>query len=245
MSPRLRAVQSVIGHDFANPALLQRALTHSSVNHHSGRKDTPDNERLEFLGDAVLQLTLSEWLYESMPEADEGALTKRRALLVSTRALARLARRMELGTHLEIGRGEDAQGGRGKDNILADAVEAVLGAVYLDGGLDAAREFVRRHFSQGAEHEAEDERETNPKGSLQEICQAFGPVNLRYEIAHESGPDHAKFFTAIVLWDEEALGSGEGRSKREAETRAAHAALHGEALKASLERRGKPILNPP
>lgn len=245
MSPRLRAVQSVIGHDFANAALLQQALTHSSVNHHSGRRDTPDNERLEFLGDAVLQLTLSEWLYESMPGADEGTLTKRRALLVSTRALARLARELELGTHLEIGRGEDAQGGRDKDNILADAVEAVLGAVYLDGGLDAARDFVRRHFRQGAEHKADDESETNPKGRLQEICQAFGPVNLRYEIIHESGPDHAKAFKSAVYWDDDELGTGEGRSKREAETHAARAALHGVALKASLERRRAPILQPP
>lgn len=245
MSPRLRAVQSVIGHDFANAALLEQALTHSSVNHHSGRQDTPDNERLEFLGDAVLQLTLSEWLYESMPGADEGALTKRRALLVSTRALARLARELELGAHLEIGRGEHTHGGRDKDNILADAVEAVLGAVYLDGGLDAARDFVRRHFRQGAEHKADDESETNPKGRLQEICQAFGPVNLRYEIIHESGPDHAKAFQSAVYWDDDELGTGEGRSKREAETHAARAALHGAALKASLERRRAPILQPP
>lgn len=245
MSPRLRAVQSVIGHDFTHAALLDQALTHSSVNHNSGRKDKPDNERLEFLGDAVLQLTLSEWLYESMPDSDEGTLTKCRAQLVSTRALAHLARRLGLGPHLHMGRGEDIQGGREKDNILADAIEAILGAVYLDGGQAAARAFVRQHFSQSPDIRADNESETNPKGRLQEICQAFGPVNLRYEITQETGPDHAKSFTSIVLWDEEPLGTGEGRSKREAETRAAHAALHSESLSAALKSRQTRIIKSP
>ncbi|HCN29086.1 MAG TPA: ribonuclease III [Verrucomicrobiales bacterium] len=245
MSPRLETAQNIAGHVFQNPALLEQALTHSSVNHNSAKERAPNNERLEFLGDAVLQLALSEWLYERLQTADEGALTKLRAQLVSTRALARLSRQLGLGSHMLIGRGEEAVGGRENENILADVVEAVLGAIYLDGGLAAAQGFVRRHFAEALDAAGRLEHEGNPKGCLQEICQTLGPVNLRYEIIAESGLDHAKNFTAAVLWDDEPLGTGTGASKKEAEIRAASAALESEALQSSLKRRGAPIIQPP
>lgn len=225
----MSALEQVIGHTFRDPALLQLALTHGSVGYENQRSQA-DNQRLEFLGDAVLQLALSHLLYSQQPLADEGVLTKARAQLVSTKALARLARQMGLGSHLIMGRGEEASGGRERESALADALEAVAGAIYLDAGSDAAVAFATRLFSPDLEALERGPLERNPKGDLQELIQAVSVIPAQYQIVGEDGPDHAKNFVSSVSWQGHGLGEGRGRSKKEAETQAAQAALDNPAL---------------
>ncbi|MFO1484187.1 MAG: ribonuclease III [Verrucomicrobiaceae bacterium] len=217
-------LETILGHTFREPALLQQALTHGSVGYESQRPQA-DNQRLEFLGDAVLQLALSELLYQRQPHADEGMLTKARAQLVSTKALARLARRIDLGPHLLMGRGEEAHGGRDRDSSLADALEAIAGAIYLDGGNQAARQFAERLFAEDLHALSQGPLEPNPKGELQELVQAVSTTPLLYQIISAEGPDHAKNFVSTVSWLAMELGRGTGRSKKEAEVQAAQAAL--------------------
>ena len=237
MPSRLESAQTALGHTFRDSRLLDDALTHGSVNHETGKARWKTNQRLEFLGDAVLQLTLSEWLYERFPHEDEGGLTKRRAQIVSARALAGVARRLDIGLFLVLGRGEENHGGRERDNILADALESVLGAIHLDGGMDAARAWVRRHFGPEIEGAMQFREDQNPKGRLQEICQCLGPIAPEYTILHTSGFDHARTFTARVSWAGTDLGEGSGRSKREAESAAARHALDQTDLEARLRAR--------
>ena len=221
-------LETAIGYTFRDRLKLVQALTHGSLGYESQRSQ-PDNQRLEFLGDAVLQLTLSEMLYHKHPEADEGVLTKSRAQFVSTKAFAEVARRVNLGAHLLMGRGEEASGGRERDSALADALEAIAGAIYLDGGLEAATGFTRMLFGPLLDAMADVPEEQNPKGHLQELLQVTGTAAPTYAIVSESGPDHAKAFEATVQWQGAVLGRGQGRSKKEAEVDAARSALRSEA----------------
>jgi ribonuclease-3 len=220
----LDILQQRLGHTFADAALLRLALTHPSVTPETGDR-TQSNQRLEFLGDAVLQLSLSHAFYEKFPALDEGPLTKARAKLVNSRALAEHARALDLGAHLALGHGEEATGGREKPSVLADAFEAVLGAIYLDGGFAAAREFVLREFSTMLEAVSAAPGIDNPKGELQELLQAGFEEAPVYEMVSATGPDHARSFECRVLHGGAELARGTGPSKKDAESAAALAAL--------------------
>lgn len=226
-------LETILGHTFRDPALLLLALTHGSLGYESQRAFA-DNQRLEFLGDAVLQLTLSHLLFQRLPQADEGVLTQARAQLVSTKALARIARRIGLGAHLRIGRGEEANGGRDRDSTLADGLEAIAGAIHLDAGSDAALHFSAHLFAEDLEALSRGPLDTNPKGQLQELIQAVSTLAPLYQIVGEEGPDHAKNFIACVTWQGRELGRGAGHSKKEAETQAAQAALDHPDLQKQL-----------
>lgn len=219
------ALQDLIGYRFENTALLEEALTHASVSYERQARQA-DNQRLEFLGDAVIQLTLSQILFAKLPSADEGILTKARAQMVSTKGLATLSAELGIGDFLTMGRGEEANGGRTRESTLADALEAIAGAVFLDGGIDAAIALTRRLFHRGIESLQQGELvESNPKGQLQEWIQAVDASPPEYSIVNESGQDHDKRFVAEVRWGGDQIGRGEGRSKKEAETAAAADAL--------------------
>ncbi len=233
------SIENVIGYQFTDPRILAEALTHASVSYETQRPHA-DNQRLEFLGDAVLQLTLSHELYRLLPDADEGILTKARAQLVSTKALAQLARALCLGKFIRMGRGEEANGGRDRDNSLADSLESLTGAIYLDGGLDAARTFILSAFDSELTRLTHSPLEQNPKGQLQEMIQAVASSPPTYAIISESGPDHFKDFEATVTWQGRLLGRGRGRSKKEAEIEAARTALEDDALPALLRETSEP-----
>ncbi len=226
-------LEKVIAYKFRNPLILAEALTHASLAYESQRPHF-DNQRLEFLGDAVLQLTLSDELFRRMKSADEGTLTKARSQLVSTKALAKMARLMNLGAYMLMGRGEEANGGRGRENTLADVFEALTGAVFLDGGLAAAKTFVTRSFAAEFEALLHAPLELNPKGALQEVIQSNGDSPPVYAIISSAGPDHLKSFDAVVSWKGVALGRGTGKSKKEAEIEAARAALDNPVLQRLL-----------
>ncbi len=217
-------LESRLGYKFRNSFLLAEAMTHPSLAYES-RRPHFDNQRLEFLGDAVLQLILTEDLFRMFPDFPEGILTKLRSRLVSRRALARFALTIDLGAYVLLGKGEEATGGRRRTSTLADAFEALIGAVYMDGGFDAARELVLRLFQKEIEALAGSPEEKNPKGELQESLQALRPEAPEYEILSESGPDHRKVFQARVAWCGLELAQGRGKSKKEAEARAAAEAL--------------------
>lgn len=219
-------LQDKLGYAFRDKDLLVQSLTHPSIAAEV-REVTCDNQRLEFLGDAVLQLILTEHLYRILPEKAEGALTKLRASLVSRRALARCARRLEMGEHLLLGKGEEANGGRKRESNLADAFEALLGAIYLDGGIEAAKAVTMRVMAEDLERVMEGEDTSNPKGELQEVLQAIERESPMYRIVAEEGPDHLKQFKAEVIWGGLLLGEGRGSSKKNAETAAAREALEG------------------
>jgi ribonuclease-3 len=229
----MELLESVISYIFRDRSLLVEALTHGSLGYECQRAQ-PDNQRLEFLGDAVIQLILSDILYHQYPHANEGLLTKVRAQLVSTKALAQIARKIQLGGYLLMGRGEESCGGRERDSTLADALESLTGAVYLDGGMLAAQEVARKLFRQQLEELGNSPADQNPKGQLQEMLQAISPQSPSYRILDESGPDHAKNFVAQVTWNGIDLGRGLGRSKKEAEVEAARTALESDQLKQQL-----------
>jgi ribonuclease-3 len=225
----LDEAQQAIGHTFRNVRLLDEALTHTSHVNELKDQSSKDNERLEFLGDAVLALIISEHVAAACPDLMEGALSKLRSHLVSEATLAAVARRLDLGKLLRLGRGEERTGGREKDSILADTVEAVLAAVYLDGGLEAARGFTLRAFAQelgeAASRDAGGGLSGDYKTQLQEWCQQQHDCVPQYVTAKESGPDHQKTFDVQVLVQGRVLGRGTGRSKKEAEQAAAQEAL--------------------
>src|ERR1700693_1897572 len=224
-----------LGYRFKKPELLERALTHSSAapelraEHKEESAEAAaiqDNERLEFLGDAVLELLAREYLLSSFPEWSEGQLSKSRARIVNAGSLEAAARRLRLGEHLRLGRGEEKTGGREKQTLLADAFEAVLAAVYLDGGLSAAREVLRHALVEQALEEAgEHMAESDRKSALQELLQSRGQVPAEYRVVGESGPDHQKTFKIEVWVNGSRLASAEGGTKKEAEQRAARKAL--------------------
>jgi ribonuclease-3 len=217
-------LQNRLGHSFRDENLLRLALTHPSVAH-DANAPTPHNQRLEFLGDAVLGLVLSQQLYEKFPGADEGELTKSRAKLVNAGSLAARARALGLGAHLILSRGEENTGGRERASALADAFESVLGAIFLDGGFAAAREFVVREFAGDFSALAEGTDFQNPKGELQELLQSRSPRAPEYEFLSASGPDHDRVFECAVRHDGAELARGTGKSKKAAESAAALAAL--------------------
>ncbi|HYW98176.1 MAG TPA: ribonuclease III [Candidatus Elarobacter sp.] len=230
-----RAFEERLGYKFSAGELLERALTHSSAVpelRSAGVEEAVtavlprDNERLEFLGDAVLELLASEYLLVTFPEWSEGQLSKSRARIVNASSLESAARRLRLGEHLRLGRGEEKTGGREKQTLLADAFEAVVAAVYLDGGLGAAREVLRRVlFEQALEERGERISESDRKSALQELLQGQGRSPAEYRLAGESGPDHQKIFQIEVWIDGEYMATGEGSTKKEAEQRAARSAL--------------------
>jgi len=224
---KLSALEKVLGYRFADRSLLERALTHRSRAHEARAGEAGDTyERLEFLGDALLGFLVSDRLMNDDPLADEGTLTRRRQTVVSTEALALVSRRLGLGEALILGRGEDATGGRAKPSLLADAFESTLAAVYLDGGLRAARAFVRRQLkSELARTVGETGPGADAKTRLQELVQARSRLTPRYRIVSTTGPAHAKEFTAEVLLGEDTAGRGVGSSRKEAERDAAKDAL--------------------
>ncbi len=227
----LCALEAVLGHHFDRPERLERALTHRSHRQNSG---DIDNERLEFLGDRVLGLVASEFLFSSSPQWDSGQLSKGLARLVSASSIHGAARRLKLGGHLRLGPGEEKTGGREKKRLLADAYEAVVGAIYLDAGLSAAAAFLRRSLLEPALADGVDGLElTDHKSALQEWLQQRGLGVAIYRVHSESGPDHNKTFEVDVWHQGRKLASSDGLSKKEAEQAAARIAL--EALARSAE----------
>jgi ribonuclease-3 len=220
----LAELQQRLGHQFRDEALLRLALTHPSVAHEASTATT-HNQRLEFLGDSVLGLVLSRALYEKFPDADEGALTKSRAKLVNAAALAAHGRTLGLGVHLALSRGEENTGGRERASALADAFEALLGAIFMDGGFDSAREFVLREFAAEIRELDLPAGIDNPKGELQELLQAKSPNAPAYQLISSEGPDHDRQFLCAVQHDGVELARGAGKSKKAAESAAALAAL--------------------
>jgi ribonuclease-3 len=213
---------------FANPALLTEALTHKSHVNERKSQDRKHNERLEFLGDAVLSLIITEYLATLFPQLSEGALSKLKAKLVSETSLASAARRLNLGAHLQLGRGEEVSKGREKSSLLADALEAVIAAVYLDGGLKASRDFTLDALAD--ELHLIESQLARPGGDdyktrFQEWCQKRYETLPRYVTVRESGPDHCKVFEVELQVDGKVVGTGQGHSKKEAEQLAAHQAL--------------------
>ena len=215
--------QARLGYTFNAPLLLQQALTHASYVHEEGLAFNHSNERLEFLGDAVLELCISDLLYNRFPKEPEGKLTQRRAGLVCEHSLAELARKLGVGEALLMGVGADQTGVRVLDSILSDACEALFGAVYLDGGLDAARKLIFGLFESMADEIIEPPRDY--KSTLQKILQKNSRETAVYDIIDATGPSHNKTFTAQVSHKSVVLGTGCGHSKKDAEQKAALVAL--------------------
>jgi ribonuclease-3 len=222
--PQLASLQARLGYTFRDAALLRAALTHPSVAIDRAFQGT-HNQRLEFLGDAVLQLALTRELYERFPTFEEGPLTKARAKLVNRRTLAVHARRLELGPLLILSRGEETHGGRDRASSLADCFEAVIGAIFLDGGYEAARDFVLRDYQSEFGELVDIPLLDNPKGELQEFLQAKSTRAPKYQVASSSGPEHDRSFECVVTHDGVELARGAGKSKKEAEGEAARLAL--------------------
>jgi ribonuclease-3 len=215
-------LEAALGYTFVRQELLDLALTHSSKANESGAPHGC-NERLEFLGDAVLDLLISEWLMELCPNDREGWLSKARATAVNRTALAVRARALDLARHVRLGRGEERGGGRGKESILANVFEALIGAMYLDGGLEPARALVRREFPGGIWTSQVDDFDA--KTRLQELIQRDGAESPEYVLTDTRGPDHARLFSVEVRLGGAVCGRGHGSSKREAEQAAARDAL--------------------
>ncbi|MDD6550248.1 MAG: ribonuclease III [Lachnospiraceae bacterium] len=222
MNRNLDELMTNIGYQFKDKELLRHALTHSSYANEKNLKPFSDNERLEFLGDAVLEVVSSDFLYKNYPQMHEGDLSKLRASLVCEPTLAFCAKEINLGDFIRLGRGEDATGGRKRKSVTSDAFEAVIGAMYLDGGMEPASTFIRRFVLTDIEHK---KLYHDCKTALQEIVQAKHDEPLEYEVINESGPDHAKVYTAVAKVGEEILGTGNGSSKKHAEQEAAFNAL--------------------
>ena len=216
----MKALCKKLGYTFNDPKLLETALTHPSF---GGDHHVPHYQRLEFLGDAVLELAISRYLYFEFPEVDEGKLTRIRAGLVREETLCRAAKRLELGRYIRLSVGEDRSGGRDKPSILCDVMEAVLAAVYLDGGFDAAVEVIRRALAEDL-HPRFLEDHLDAKSRLQEIMQRDGGMP-RYEFISMQGPPHAPLFRYIVTLNGQEIGAGDGTSKQNAQQEAARDAL--------------------
>ena len=221
----MHTLEEKLGYVFKNKALLENALQHSSYANEHRSAGLRSNERLEFLGDAVLGVVTADCLYRKHPNLPEGDLTRIRAALVCEESLHEVAQSLELGRHLKLGRGEELGGGRERASILADATESVFAAVYLDGGMDAARDLIHRVLLDKEREEQVEERRRDYKTELQELVQRKSDQLLRYELTGSSGPDHAKEFAFRVTLNGAEIGTGTGRSKKEAEQSAACAAL--------------------
>lgn len=221
----LAELETAIGHVFNDRRLLHEALTHRSFLNEVGDRSLKDNERLEFLGDAVLDLFLSTQLLARFPASREGELTRIRASLVDEESLARLAATLDLGRYLKLGRGEGKSGGREKKSILADAYEALLAAIYLDGGAGPVERLVTAQFAPLLERSAGGAISRDYKTEFQELAQALRGATPTYVLKEAAGPDHDRTFTVAAVVEGECLGEGKGRSKKEAEQAAAKAGL--------------------
>lgn len=221
----MKDFEKKIGYRFKNSTYLERALTHSSYNKEKNTKHM-DNERLEFLGDAFFDAIIGVELYHKMGQVTEGKLTKTRALVVCEQSLARVGRRLGVGQFINMGHGEESAGGREKDSILADAMEAIIGALYLDGGYEAAQKFVVETFADIIDEAVSGKLFSDYKSEVQELLQKKGKnVNITYEIDREEGPAHDKTFFVHLECNGQNLGCGSGKSKKEAEQNAAREAL--------------------
>ena len=223
--PSQGELEDKLGYRFTDPELLRQALTHRSHVHVTGLLRIQSNERLEFLGDAVLGMVVNEFLYHRFPEKEEGDLTKIKSLLVCGATLAKVAERLGLGEYLLLSRSEEGTGGRHRESILADAMESVLGAVYLDGGLEAVTRIIRAQILINVNETIQERTRRNYKSLLQEKLQARYKMPPRYKVSYTSGPDHARRFTVKVTLKGTVLGVGTGNSKKQAEQRAAETAL--------------------
>ena len=224
MDTKLNKLEAVIGYEFKNQRLLAHALTHSSYANEKHWDKSKCNERLEFLGDAVLELLSSDFLFKNYPTMPEGEMTKLRASLVCEPTLAFCAEAISLGEYLLLGKGEDQTGGRKRPSVVSDAMEAIIGAIYLDGGLANAKEFVHRFILNDIEHK---QLFYDSKTILQELVQAEYKEGLVYELLKEEGPDHNKTFEVCVKLGGRVIGIGTGRTKKAAEQVAAY---HGICL---------------
>lgn len=219
----IQRLQKKLGTQFANVELLQEALTHSS--YANQKKDIKYNERLEFLGDSVLQLCISEYLYKSYSDKSEGQLTKIRALIVCENSLYEIAKQWELGTFIRMSKGEELTGGRTRVSILADCVEAIIAAVYLDSGFESARSFIINNFMNTIDEAINNEIILDYKTKLQELLQQNGDVTIAYNLIKFEGPPHRREFFTEVLVNNEVIGQGSGFSKKESEQNSAKSAL--------------------
>ncbi|HJB86985.1 ribonuclease III [Mordavella massiliensis] len=231
MDQKLKQLEEKIGYAFHDRSLLKKAMMHSSYINEKQLPKHECNERLEFLGDAVLELVSSEFLFHAHPDMPEGELTKTRASMVCEPSLAFCARELKLGEYLLLGKGEDATGGRQRDSVTSDAMEALIGAIYLDGGFANAKEFIHRFVLNDLEHR---KLFFDSKTILQEIVQAHFREHIQYELVNEEGPDHNKSFEVAVYIGRDCLGTGKGRTKKAAEQEAAYRSilkLHQENIK--------------
>ena len=219
---RVKELEQKIGYVFKDKSLIERALMHSSYTNEKHLKKYECNERLEFLGDAVLELVSSAYLFNEFPKVSEGELTKTRASMVCEPTLAYCTKEIDLGSYVYLGKGEDLTGGRTRKSVLSDAMEAVIGAIFLDGGMDAAKTFILRFIMTDIEHKR---MFYDSKTILQEVCQAKFRQNVTYHLLDESGPDHAKVFHVDVTVGDTKLGDGSGGTKKAAEQEAAYHGL--------------------
>ena len=218
----LTELEEIIGYEFEQKGLLRQALTHSSFANEKHMKKLSDNERLEFLGDAVLEVVSSEFLFRNYPKLPEGDLTKLRASIVCEPTLAMCTREIKLGKYLYLGKGENQTGGRARKSILSDALEAVIGAIYLDGGFEPAQAFIQRFILTDIEHK---KLFYDSKTILQEVVQGNYDEPLRYVLLAEEGPDHDKSFRVAAQIGDKQIGEGSGHTKKAAEQEAAYQAL--------------------
>ncbi len=224
--PNLEKVSELLDYSFTNEDILLQSLKHRSYLTITGEKRIKSNERLELLGDAVLGLVVTDYLYHEYPDEEEGNLTNFKSLLVNHKILSTIGRDFGLGSLLLLNEAEERSGGRERESILADAIEAIIGAIYLDGGLDAATKFIHSRITVRLTDLLANGLLRNYKSLLQEYCQSLGLSGPFYNLVNESGPDHYKTFTIAVSVNEEKLGFGEGHSKKNAEQKAAREALN-------------------
>ena len=222
MHKKLKELEQKIGYRFRNFSFLEQAMMHSSYTNEHRMEKYRCNERLEFLGDAVLELISSEFLFRQSPKVPEGELTKTRASMVCEQSLAMCARDIDLGSYLLLGKGEEVTGGRFRDSVTSDALEALIGAIYLDGGFTNAKEFILKFILTDIEHK---KLFYDSKTILQEVVQGHYEESLNYKLIGESGPDHDKSFSVEVRIGEKVIGTGTGHTKKAAEQEAAYQAL--------------------
>lgn len=218
----LKTLEKRIGYEFREIGLLRQAITHSSFINEQKINKTQDYERLEFLGDAVLELVSSEFLFHAHKDLPEGELTKMRAAMVCEPALAFCAKDIELGKFMRLGKGEELTGGRERDSITSDVMEAVIGAIFLDGGIEPAKKYINRFILSDLEDK---QLFYDSKSNLQELIQGTLKQEFHYELLEENGPEHRKVFVVEVVMGDKSLGKGEGRTKKAAEQKAAYEAL--------------------
>lgn len=215
----IEILEKKIAYSFQNTELLKQAITHSSYANEQKIYRGKNYERIEFLGDAVLELVSSDYIFFNNPDMPEGELTKLRSTLVCEQALAYCARELEVGAYILLGRGEEATGGRNRDSIIADVVEAIIGAIYLDGGFDKAKEFIHAFVLSDLENK---QLFHDSKTLLQEMVQKDNTSVLQYDLLEEIGPEHNKIFVVAAMLDDKQIGKGEGKTKKAAEQQAAY-----------------------